>query len=140
MTRGVELNNEAHLFPDEQLPPPSPEQAEKISKLAQIKDDFSNAVLEFRALLKDPTLAQNKSQLQKDRSHKVFQELNRCAGELERYNAGEGVFSLLFIALNSCLTLKEEINDVRFQNLMLHKKIKQLEEQSTGSSPVQGKE
>lgn len=122
--------DESHLFPENKIPAPSPEQAAKISNLNKTRDAFSKAVLEFRALLKDPTLSNEHNQVQKERTNKILADLNGLAGDLEALNRGEGIFSLAILSLHGLLGLRDEINDLKFQNLQLFKKIKALEEPS----------
>lgn len=119
--------NESGFFPENKLPPPDKKQAERISLLTKTRDLFSDAILEFRSLLKDAGLASDRTQGHKDRLTKNLSDLNGYAGDLEKINAGEGVFSLIFTTINSLFTLRDEINDLKFQNLSLYKRLVALE-------------
>lgn len=126
MSKNQRLKDEANIFPESKIANPSPEQAIQINTLNRIKDDFSKAVIEFKAILKDTTLPEQRMQNQRDRQNAVLQDLNKYAGDLEKINVGEGVFSLVFVGLSGLLALRDELNSLRFQNLMLMKKISSL--------------
>lgn len=120
--------DESNLFPETNLAAPTQEQAAKISALSKARDDFGKTVLAFRSLLQDKTLSGQRTQAQKDHQVKIMQQMNVYAGDLEAANLGEGLFSLAFVSLNSLFTLRDEVNDLKFQNLMLHKRLKELNE------------
>ena len=125
--------SESNMFKGEKIEPPTPEQAKKISGLSDVRNKFSEAVTKFRALLKDFTLREKKAHAQLEVQKKIFEELNKHAGDLEQLNVGEGLFSLSILSLSSVLYLHEEVNELRFQNVMLGKKIKELTEMRKSS-------
>ncbi len=56
----------------------------------------------------------------------MFADLNHFATELELVNVGEGFMTLAITALNSVILIHDEINELKFQNYMLHKKVVEL--------------
>jgi hypothetical protein len=115
-------------------PPPTQEQAKQVNKLEKARDNLHNALAAYRSLLKDTTLSDNKGHKEKTLQMQVFSDLNQMAGDLEVLNMGEGLLSLTITSLNSILTLRDEINQLRFQNFMLNKKLNKYMEESTSSA------
>lgn len=116
---------ESEVGPQE--PEMTPERVKKSAELNAAKDKLTQAVLEYRGLLKDTTLPRNQSQDQKKYRNRVLHDLNSYAGDLEELNVGEGIFSLAFLALHSIVLMNDEINELKFNNFMLYKKVKALQ-------------
>jgi len=114
-------------------PPPSPEQAARVANVEKSRDKLHRAINSYRGMLKETRLPQALTQKDKDAQMQVFAQLNEYAGDLNSKNAEEGTMSLTITALNSIFILRDELNLLKFQNLMLHKKIEGLEAELTAS-------
>lgn len=123
--------------PAERMPPPppqpTPEQATRVADVEKSRDRLHRAVNAYRGILKETKLPDAFTQKDRDQQMKVFADLNEYAGELNSKNAEEGTMALAITALNSALVVRDEVNNLKFQNMMLHKKIAQLEKDLTAS-------
>lgn len=118
--------NPADMPPPPAPPPPTPEQATRMANVEKSRDKLHRSVNSYRALLKETKLPEAMTQKDKDQQMQVFAQLNEFAGELNSKNAEEGTMALAITALNSVLVMRDEINNLKFQNLMLHRKIESL--------------
>lgn len=107
---------------------PTEDQVRMSNEVQRARDALYGAISNYRALLQESILPENRSKMQNDQRTKVLQELNTTHGELERVNVGEAPLALAFAALNAILGLKDEISQLKFQNTMLYKQIKQMRE------------
>lgn len=115
-------------IPERPAPAPATqEQAKRVNKLEKSREALHLAVSGYRALLLDKTLARNRLEADRANQMRIFSELNRTAGELEGDNLGEGLMSLAITALNSIINVKDEVNNLRYEQAMLYKKIVALE-------------
>jgi len=103
-------------------------QAQRVAGIEKARNDLHGAVNAYRVLLNETRLSSAKTQKDTDQQMSVFSRLNEHAGTLNTKNAEEGTMVLSITALNSILLLRDEVNNLKFQNLMLHKKIAKLEE------------
>lgn len=111
------------------VPPPqmTEEQAKIGAEVQKARDALYGAIAQYRAQLQDSTLATNRSKMQKDGIDKLFQDLNSFNGGLEKTNVGEGPLALIFTGLNSVLNLKDQINELKFSNALLLRRMDELE-------------
>ena len=115
------------------VPPPTPptqEQSQRMAVMEKARDGLHRAVNGYRALLGETRLAAARTQKERDLQMEVFGNLNTFAGELNIRSAEEGTMALAITALNSVLVNKDELNDLKFQNYQLHKRIAKLESES----------
>ena len=84
------------------------------------------SVLDFKSLLKDYELSANRTSDENKARQELLVKLNNQAGQLEYLNAGEGLMTLTITALNCVTLLQDQINDLRYQNAVLNKKVKAL--------------
>jgi hypothetical protein len=93
-------------------------------RLEKARTALQTAVLEYKELLQKTQLAANRSTDENRTRHKIIVDMHDLAGQLEFVNAGEGLMTLCITALHSNLLLKDEINDLKFQNAVLNKRLK----------------
>lgn len=109
-------------------PPPQVNEEELKARLEKSRQGLQAAVLEFKELLQKTQLASNRSTEDNRHRQGVIISAHDLAGQLEFLNAGEGLMTLCVTALHSSLLLKDEINDLKFQNAVLNKRLKALSE------------
>lgn len=120
--------------PEVPAPTPAPqvmteEQGRLAAELQKARDSMYSAMANYRALLQDSTLAGNRSKVQKDEIERVFIALNVANGEMEKLNFGEAPLALIFTALNSALLVKDQVNELKFGNAVLLRRLEVLEKQ-----------
>lgn len=96
------------------------------SRLEAQRKSLQTLVLEYKEFLRGTQVAANRTVEENRKRTDVLYKINDETGKLEFLNEGEGLMTLCITALNSVLLLKDEINDLRFQNAVLNKKIKKL--------------
>lgn len=84
------------------------------------KKKAEQAILAFKELLKDKTHPSNQTTSFKNNEVKILNDLLVSANELDSINPGEGIFSLIVLALRSSLLMKD-------RNIELEVKIRDLE-------------
>lgn len=109
-------------------PPPVQNEAEVKERLEKARAALQTLVLEYKELLQKTQLAANRSTEENRARHKIIIDMHDLAGQLEFVNAGEGLMTLCVTALHSSLMLKDEINDIKFQNAVLNKRLKTIAE------------
>lgn len=109
-----------------QSPLPTQEHARQANKVEKARNSLHVAIDKYRKILKDSTLPKNKDKQSKEHQMQMFSDINHFATELELINVGEGFMTLAITALNSIVVMHDEINELKFQNYMLHKKILEL--------------
>lgn len=114
--------------------PPTEDQVKLANEVQRARDNLYGAIAQYRGLLQETVLPENRTKIQNDERAKVFQALNSAHGQLERVNVGEGPLALTFAALHGLLTLKDEVNQLKFQNTMLLKQIKELKEPKSNAT------
>ncbi len=119
-----ESQPEARIPPPVEQPPPAPKASP--AELEEARKKLQKAVLAYKDLLQSNVLSSNRTMEDNERRNNLIFSLNSLCGELDFLNAGEGLMTLNLAALHSLLLLKDEINDLKFQNAYLHKKIKPL--------------
>ena len=103
-----------------------PAQVPRVNSLERARDNLHRAINQYRVQLKTTTLAENRTAKEREEQNQVFKNINKYAGDLEQQNAGEGVLTLCISSLNSILLVRDDINALKFQNVMLHKEIEKL--------------
>jgi hypothetical protein len=113
-----------------QEPTPAPEakpsEAEVRERLEAARRTLQTLVLEYKDLLQLTQLASNRSTEDNRNRQQLLFKVNDAAGKLEFENAGEGLMTLCISSMHAILILKDEINDLKFQNAILNKKIKNI--------------
>lgn len=112
-------------------PPPTEDQVKLTNEVQRARDALYEAIAQYRGLLNEYVLPQNRTKAQNDERTKIFQNLNIAHGDLEQLNVGEAPLALTFTALHGLLTLRDEINELKFQNTMLYKKLKEQKQDAT---------
>jgi hypothetical protein len=87
---------------------------------------LQHAILAYKDLLQKTQLSANRSTEDTRLRNKVIVDIHDLSGQLDFLNAGEGLMTMCITALHSSLLLKDEINDLKFQNAILNKKIKSI--------------
>ena len=116
----------------ESSPPPPPQNNEAAVResLEKTRAALQVLVLEYKELLQKTQLASNRSTEENRARHKLIVDMHDLASQLEFVNAGEGLMTLCVTALHSTLVIKDEINDVKFQNAVLNKRFKSAVERA----------
>ena len=104
--------------------PPQKNPEEILAKLEESRKALYASVLDFKSLLKDYELSANRTSDENKARQELLVKLNNQAGQLEYLNAGEGLMTLTITALNCVTLLQDQINDLRYQNAVLNKKVK----------------
>ncbi len=112
--------------PETNPPPPPPPPQQSPAALEEARRRLQEAILIYKDLLTSNTLASNRSTEEIEKRNQLIFSLNNLAGELDFLNVGEGMMTLNLTALHSIMMLKDEINDLKFQNAYLNKKVKPL--------------
>ena len=137
-------NTPAGKIPPKAKQPPAQPPATQITE-AQVKvandvqrarDQLYAGINEYRDLLKQTTLSINRTKMQTDNVSQVIGRINEGNGQLERVNVGEGPLALIITSLHAILGLKDEINDVKFQNNVFLKRLKALEDKGEMAAVV----
>lgn len=112
----------------EQTPPTPPaiSESEVRDRLEGARKELQALVLEYKDLLQTSQLSANRSTEDNRTRQQLLFKINDSAGKLEFANAGEGLMTLCIASLHATLFLKDEVNDLKFQNAVLNKKIKTL--------------
>lgn len=95
--------------------------------LEDTRNRLINFLLEYKNMLGQTTLLQNMTQQEKINTTKLLESINTSAIDLNNRNVGEGTLALGVSALNCILLLHEEINQLKYHNFYLTKRIEQLE-------------
>lgn len=114
------------MLQERDLPPQQPQVNETVVRenLEKTRSALQALVLEYKELLQKTQLAANRSTDENRSRHKLIVDIHDFAGQLEFANAGEGLMTLCIAAMHSILVIKDEINDVKFQNAVLNKRLK----------------
>lgn len=104
---------------------PTEDQIRRVNEVKKYRDALYEGVVKYRSILQDTTLPSNRTKAQNDERTKLFEHLNTAHGDLQQVNVGEAPLALDFLALNCILGLQDQINELKFQNTMLHKKLKE---------------
>jgi len=111
-----------------QSTPPQISEAEAIERIEAARRELQTLIIEYKDLLQTSQLASNRSTEDNRLRQQLLFKLNDVAGKLEFLNVGEGLMTLAISALHSSLILKDEVNDLKFQNAVLNKRLKALSE------------
>jgi hypothetical protein len=114
------------IQPQQDPQPPQANEAEIKERLEAARKDLQKFVLEYKDLLQASQLAVNRSTDDNRSRQQLLFKINDAAGKLEFENAGEGLMTLCISSLHAILFLKDEVNDLKFQNAILNKKIKTI--------------
>lgn len=111
------------------IPPPVPQLSEDEvrERLEASRKELQSLVLRYKDHLQKTELASNRTVADSRDRQQLLHGLNDSAGKLDFLNAGEGLMTLCISSLHSILLLKDEVNDLKFQNAVLNKKIKNIE-------------
>jgi hypothetical protein len=101
--------------------------AQRNADLENTRDQLMQHLLEFKKILGKPTLIQNLTQPEKQAISKLMEDINSTAIDLSNKSLGEGALVMGTAALNSILLLHEEINQLKFHNFYLTKRVESLE-------------
>lgn len=110
------------------IPSPQVNEAEVKERLESARKELQVCILEYKDLLQSSKLAANRTTEENRNRHQLLVKLNDLTGRLEFANAGEGLMTLCISSLHSALILKDDINELKFQNAMLNKKLKAVSE------------
>lgn len=119
-----------NLLKQQQMPaqPPTEDQVKLANEVEKARNALYAAIAQYRSLLAETILPENRTKIQNDERMRVLQTINSTHGQLEQVNVGEGPLALTFAALHAILGLKDEINQLKFQNTVLYKQVKELRE------------
>lgn len=99
------------------------DEAKRSAELETARDKLGTLVEGFIKLLTDKTLAKNRSRRERDYQRELTSRIPLAAAELDLRNVKEGSMSIFTTAANGLLVLRDEINNLRFQNYFLNKKV-----------------
>jgi hypothetical protein len=98
------------------------DEAKRSTELEKARDTLGNLLEGFIKLLTNKTLSKNRSRRERDYQKELLARIPPAAAELDLRNVKEGSMSIFTTAMNSLLVLRDEINNLRFQNYFLNKK------------------
>lgn len=107
-------------------PEPAPPPKVDMEQLEAARSRLQGSILRFKDELKKNTLSANRTVEEGNVRKSLLAELNYGAGELDFINVGEGIMSLAISSLHSAFLLKDEINDLKFQNAVLSKRLNEV--------------
>lgn len=110
--------------------------AQRNAELENIREGLLNLILEYKAILGKSTLIQNLTQPDRQKLGKLMEGINSMATELSNKNLGEGALVLGAAGLNSVLLLHEEINQLKYHNFFLTKRVEVIEEANKIKEPI----
>jgi hypothetical protein len=99
------------------------EEAQRSAELEKARDALGSLLESFIKLLTSKTLAKNRTRKERDYQKDLMSRIPLSAAELDVRNVKEGSMSIFTTAMNSLLVLRDEINNLRFQNYFLNKKV-----------------
>ncbi len=113
-----------------QLPPMSfPDQ----QNLMRRKQELAEAFKAFHELVSNKVLEQNKSPALKNTEKQVVDRLVKAAVALENVNIGEGILSLASIAIREQLVVRDRVNELEYELLLLKREVEKMKKSGEGS-------
>lgn len=107
------------------------EAARRNADLERSREKLMEAVMAYKDLLSETILLANRTQPEKKALNDLLADLNKLSLEVDTRNVGEGSRVLSSAALNSILLLHDEINQLKFHNYYLTKRVEELEEKQS---------
>lgn len=107
-------------------PDEAKEKAKRLADLEKKRNEVFALVSKYTNRLSSKTLPDTMSRKEKEEQHQLPQLLIDEAKNLNLLNVDEGNDVLLAVCLHTMLRLKDEINVVSYQNLLLSEEIKKL--------------
>jgi len=95
--------------------------------LVRKKHALEVAFKEFHELVSVKVLKENKSPQIKDAEKQVVGRLIQAAIELEQVNVGEGIISLVSVAIREHLAARDRINEIEYKLYKLMRDVKQMQ-------------
>lgn len=85
------------------------------SKKHKVKSAAESAIADYNNLINDKTHEDNQGQAYKNNEMNILNRLLVGADELDSKNPGEGIFSLIVLALRTNIKLKNKIIDLEMK-------------------------
>lgn len=115
-------------------PAPKEDNNNWIVELQKAKELLYSSMGEYRELFNDSTLEENRTKIQRDNIDKIITDLNSRAGDVEWLSRSEGAFALIFTGLTTLLNQHNQIIQLKFQNAVMNKRLKALEDKNVNNS------
>jgi hypothetical protein len=97
------------------------------AQLERSREQLMGAVVKYKELLDDTVLLSNRTQPEKKALSDLLYDLNNFALEVDTRSVGEGSRVIGSTALNSLLLLSDQLNQLKYHNYYLTKRIEALE-------------
>ena len=94
------------------------------SKKIKVKTAAESAIADYNNLINDKTHEDNQGQAYKNNEMSILNRLLVAADELDSKNPGEGIFSLIVLALRTNIKLKNKIIDLEMKVKSLKTELK----------------
>jgi len=101
--------------------------ARRHRELESAREQLMQKLMGYKDLLNDKVLMSNRSELEKKEIQGLLGAINVFSSELNDKNVGEGSLTLAVAALNAVLILHGQINELRWRQYEMHKKLEALE-------------
>lgn len=97
------------------------------SLLERSREKLMNAIIEYKKILESTTLLANLTQPEKKKMSELLNQINNLTLEVDMHSVGEGNRVIGSTAINTMVLLKDEINQLKYHNFYLTKRVEELE-------------
>jgi hypothetical protein len=94
--------------------------------LIRKKQELAGAFKSYHELVSNKVLDKNKSPALKNTEKQVVDRLVKSAVALENINIGEGILSLASIAIREQLIVRDRVNELEYELLLLKREVDKL--------------
>ena len=120
--------------PEEQIVPPTEEDAKILSRLNDAKIQLVSAMKAFNKLVSDQTLPENKSSKDKYQEQNVINGLVNAAQSVESLSPNEGVLGVCVFAVRQALSLRDAGNKLAYELHQVKNRLAKIEQDIYGEA------